>query len=86
MKKLLLFFVTMMIFANICMARVSDTINPHEGYSQYSGWIYADMTFNNGIISEDASYSMRIYRDFGLVRLLIVLARAITSVLILFSM
>lgn len=67
MRKFLLFFVITIFFANTCMARVSDKINANEGYSEYSGWIYADMSFNNGIISEDASYSMRIYRDFGLV-------------------
>lgn len=67
MKKFLLFFISAMMFVNICTARVSDTINPNEGYSKYSGWIYADMTFNKGIISEDAAYSMRIYRDFGLI-------------------
>lgn len=52
-------------------ASTSTLIAANEGFSnQYStsGWIIADMTINEyGIVTSDASYSMKLYKTMGLV-------------------
>lgn len=46
-------------------------IEANEGFpSKYatSGWVVSDMTINEyGVVTEDASYSMRLYKTMGLI-------------------
>lgn len=53
--------------AGSCQARTSESIAPNEGYGPYHGFVVADMSMENGVASSTASYSMRMFRDFGLV-------------------
>lgn len=52
-------------------ASTSAHIDANEGYpSKYatSGWVVADMTINEyGVVTKDASYSMRLYKTMGLI-------------------
>ena len=66
MKKVFILLLLLCI-CNISYAKTTTTINKNEGYFPYNGWIIADMSFNNNVITPDASYSMKIYNDFGLI-------------------
>lgn len=48
-------------------ARSSASVAANEGFSAYGGWVVADMTIENGIVTPDASYSMNLYKTMGLV-------------------
>ncbi|MDN0045437.1 hypothetical protein QVN49_00240 [Megasphaera hexanoica] len=56
-----------LMVSGICFARTSVTINKNEGYSPYNGWVMADMILENGLVSKNAAYSMRVFKDFGLI-------------------
>lgn len=43
------------------------SITKQEGYLPYNGWVTADMSVSNEIVTQDAAYSMRIFKDFGLI-------------------
>ena len=71
MKKVLfsLMFTFIIIFSitNNTYAKTSMSINKTEGYVPYNGWIVADMSINNSIVTQTGAYSMKIFRDFGLI-------------------
>ena len=72
MLKILCSFLLMVVILGISMnkaeAHSSASISADEGFSSYNGWVMADMTINeSGIVTPDASYSMRIYTAMGLV-------------------
>lgn len=52
-------------------ASTSAHIDANEGFSSKyatSGWVVADMTINEyGVVTKDASYSMRLYKTMGLI-------------------
>ncbi|MDU6959191.1 MAG: hypothetical protein E6359_00935 [Veillonella dispar] len=67
MKKLLLALLAISTIAFSCQARTSELVGKGEGYGPYNGWIVADMSINDGVVSEVAAYSMRTFKDYGLV-------------------
>ena len=67
MKKLLLALLAISTIAFSCQARTSEIVGKGEGYGPYNGWVVADMSINDGIVSEVAAYSMRTFKDYGLV-------------------
>ena len=72
MKKILLYFWFVVLLGGIFMdkadARSSISIAANEGFSSYNGWVVADMTINEfGTVTQDAAYSMRMYKTMGLV-------------------
>ena len=67
MKKLLLALLAVSTIAFSCQARTSELVGKGEGYGPYNGWVVADMSMNNGVVSEVAAYSMRTFKDYGLV-------------------
>ena len=67
MKKLLMICAIILGLNASCDARESMPISAYEGYGQYSGWICAEMSMYNGIITEDAAYSMNVFKNFGLI-------------------
>lgn len=67
MKKLVLALLAISTIAFSCQARTSELVGKGEGYGPYNGWVVADMSMNNGVVSEVAAYSMRTFKDYGLV-------------------
>lgn len=71
MKKVLCSFLLAVVLLGISMdnteARSSASVVANEGFSAYGGWVVADMTIENGTVTPDASYSMRLYKTMGLV-------------------
>lgn len=67
MKKFIILCALFFSFNYSCEAVESMPISQYEGYEQYSGWISADMSINNGTITKDAAYSMNLFKSFGLV-------------------
>lgn len=67
MRKFLLALLVISITAFGSQARTSELVGKGEGYGSYNGWVVADMSMNDGDVSEVASYSMRIFKDYGLV-------------------
>lgn len=67
MKKLLLALLAINTIAFSCHARTSEIVGKGEGYGPYNGWVVADMSMNDGVVSEVAAYSMRTFKDYGLV-------------------
>ena len=67
MKKLLLALLAISTIAFSCQARTSELVGKGEGYGPYNGWVVADMSMNDGVVSEVAAYSMRTFKDYGLV-------------------
>ena len=67
MKKLLLALLAISTIAFSCQARTSEIVGKGEGYGPYNGWVVADMSMNDGVVSEVAAYSMRTFKDYGLV-------------------
>ena len=67
MKKLLLALLAISTIAFSCHARTSEIVGKGEGYGPYNGWVVADMSMNDGVVSEIAAYSMRTFKDYGLV-------------------
>ena len=71
MKKVLCSFLLAVVLLGISMdnteARSSASVVANEGFSAYGGWVVADMTIENGTVTPDASYSMRLYKTIGLV-------------------
>lgn len=67
MRKFLLALLVISIIAFSCQARTSELVGKGEGYGPYNGWVVADMSMNDGVVSEVASYSMRTFKDYGLV-------------------
>ena len=66
-KKILL---TMLIIISLtlpCYAYSSLSIDANEGYESTNGWVEADMSIENGIVSTDGAYSMKMFKDFGLI-------------------
>lgn len=48
-------------------ARTSEIVHSGDGIGPYNGWIVADMSMESGVVSSIASYSMRTYKDYGLI-------------------
>lgn len=67
MKKLLLALLAISSIAFSCQARTSEIVGKGEGYGPYNGWVVADMSMNDGVVSEVAAYSMRTFKDYGLI-------------------
>lgn len=67
MKKLVLALLAISTIAFSCQARTSELVGKGEGYGPYNGWVVADMSMNDGVVSEVAAYSMRTFKDYGLV-------------------
>lgn len=67
MKKLLLALLAISTIAFNCHARTSEIVGKGEGYGPYNGWVVADMSMNDGVVSEVAAYSIRTFKDYGLV-------------------
>lgn len=67
MKKLLLALLAISTIVFSCHARTSEIVGKGEGYGPYNGWVVADMSMNDGVVSEVAAYSMRTFKDYGLV-------------------
>lgn len=67
MRKFLLALLVISIIAFSCQARTSELVGKGEGYGPYNGWVVADMSMNDGVVSEVAAYSMRTFKDYGLV-------------------
>lgn len=67
MKKLLLALLAISTIAFSCHARTSEIVGKGEGYGPYNGWVVADMSMNDGVVSEVAAYSMRTFKDYGLI-------------------
>lgn len=67
MKKLLLALLAISTIAFSCQARTSEIVGKGKGYGPYNGWVVADMSMNDGVVSEVAAYSMRTFKDYGLV-------------------
>ena len=72
MKKLLFALLAISTIAFSCQARTSELVGKGEGYGPYNGWVIADMSMNDGVVSEVAAYSMRTFKDYGLFLWLIV--------------
>jgi hypothetical protein len=70
-KKLLIVFPLIYVifsgFTSISFAKTTMSISTNEGYAPYNGWITADMSISNKIVTKNAAYSMKIFRDFGLI-------------------
>ena len=67
MRKFLLALLVISITAFGSQARTSELVGKGEGYGSYNGWVVADMSMNDGVVSEVAAYSMRTFKDYGLV-------------------
>ena len=67
MQKLVLALLAISTIAFSCQARTSELVGKGEGYGPYNGWVVADMSMNDGVVSEVAAYSMRTFKDYGLV-------------------
>ena len=67
MRKFLLALLVISITAFGSQARTSELVGKGEGYDPYNGWVVADMSMNDGVVSEVAAYSMRTFKDYGLV-------------------
>lgn len=65
-KTLLLLFLAGTLSFN-CHARTSEIVDSGDGIGPYNGWIVADMSMESGVVSSIASYSMRTYKDYGLI-------------------
>lgn len=70
MKELLLAALLALSLTGACYAKTSESVSPDEGLKPHNGWIEADMSMENGVVSQTASYSMRTFRDYGLVPVL----------------
>lgn len=67
MKKLLLTALLALSLTGGCYARTTESVSAEEGLDPYHGFVVADMSMEDGVVSQTASYSMKIYRDYGLV-------------------
>ena len=67
MRKFLLMLLAICIATFSCQARTSELVGKGEGYGPYNGWVVADMSMNDGVVSEVAAYSMHTFKDYGLV-------------------
>ena len=67
MRKFLLMLLAICITTFSCQARTSELVGKGEGYGPYNGWVVADMSMNDGVVSEVAAYSMHTFKDYGLV-------------------
>lgn len=67
MKKLLFVLLAISTIVFSCQARTSELVGKGAGYGSYNGWVVADMSINDGVVSEVAAYSMRTFKDNGLV-------------------
>lgn len=67
MRKFILVLLAVCIITFSCQARTSEIVSKGAGYGPYNGWVVADMSMNDGVVSEVAAYSMRIFKDSGLI-------------------
>lgn len=67
MKKIILTILLAMVLTGSCSARTEIEVPAEEGFDPYFGFIVADMTMEDGVVSDTAAYSMRVFKDFGLV-------------------
>ena len=67
MKKTVLLLLLAGTLSFNCQARTSESVHSGEGIGPYNGWIVADMSMESGVVSSIASYSMRTYKDYGLI-------------------
>ena len=67
MRKFLLMLLAIYITTFSCQARTSELAGKREGYGPHNGWVVADMSMNDGVVSEVVAYSMRTFKDYGLV-------------------
>lgn len=67
MKKIILTILLAMVLTGSCNARTEIEVPAEEGFDPYFGFIVADMTMEDGVVSDTAAYSMRVFKDFGLV-------------------
>lgn len=67
MKKTVLLLLLAGTLSFNCQARTSESVHSGEGIGPYNGGIVADMSMESGVVSSIASYSMRTYKDYGLI-------------------
>lgn len=67
MKKTVLLLLLVGTLSFNGQARTSEIVHSGDGIGPYNGWIVADMSMESGVVSSIASYSMRTYKDYGLI-------------------
>lgn len=67
MKKTLLLLLLLGLLGSACQAKTIEQVQAGHGIGDYSGWIVADMIENQNGISNQASYSITIYKKYNLI-------------------
>lgn len=71
-KKVIAASLLALVIGGIAQAKTTESVPVGKGYDPYPGFIIADMSMENGVVSNNAAYSMRYFHNFGLIRLPIV--------------
>lgn len=67
MKKTLLLILLIGLLGSACQAKTTEQVEAGHGIGESSGWIVADMIENQNGISNQASYSINIYKKYNLI-------------------
>lgn len=66
-KKVIAASLLALVIGGIAQAKTTESVPVGKGYDPYPGFIIADMSMENGVVSNDAAYSMRYFHNFGLI-------------------